>query len=144
MGSIPSQFFCITLFFSLLPVFFPSFALFLSSSSVFLPFPLPFFLFSFSYSFPIPFLFLVSFFFPFLLLNIIAAKITSFTVFLFGIYAITSRWVWSSYPWVIKMAAAKWGRFVIDSGRHETLYFGLLGYVHSNMGKVCLHHDFPL
>ena len=55
-------------------------------------------------------------------------------LFLFGIYAITSRWVWSFLPFgqlkIFKMAAAKWGRLVMEmfiSGRkHETSYFGLL------------------
>ena len=50
-------------------------------------------------------------------------------------------------PLGIKMAASKWGRFVMEmfiSGRkHVTSYFGLLEYG-VFMGKICSDHDFTL
>ena len=71
---------------------------------------------------------------------------------LFGIYAITSRWVWYSYPWAIKNiqdGCCKTGQIcdgdVISGKKHETSILGFWSMAFSNfMGKICSDHDITL
>ena len=65
-------------------------------------------------------------------------KVFFFTDFLFGIYAVTSRWVWSSYPWAIKIDS-----FLVESMKLHILGFRSMAF--SNfMEKICSDYDFTL